>query len=198
MPSSTKHSGHWYEKLFGFNNGFGSFCQLFVTQFSQSLKPTTENWRTTLITSANRYACKTVGIIECNQAVNIIFSKMPFYNRTLCNYYLYASCHLKSYQRFVDLLTSHASYCNFFDCKIRRFENSRSNSNRVFIRGLAVRLFEASRDVITFHGPVIWWTCERCEMIFTESYKKMKTIVYQFKPKVKIAQNRMEEVKDFW
>ena len=28
---------------------------------------------------------------------------MPFYNRTLCNYYLYASCHLKSYQRF-DLL----------------------------------------------------------------------------------------------
>ena len=38
-------------------------------------------------------------------------------------------------------------------------------------------------------------------MIFTESYKKMKTIVYQFhqfKPKVKIAQNRMEEVKDFW
>ena len=32
-------------------------------------------------------------------------------------------------------------------------------------------------------------------MIFTEGYKKMKTIVYQFQTQ---SQNRMEEVKDFW
>ena len=80
---------------------------------------------------------------------------MPFRNRTLCNYYLYASCHLKSYQWF-DLITYLVCIVsNFFDWKIRQFENSRANSNRAFNRGLAIRLFDASRDVITFHGPVL-------------------------------------------